>query len=340
MSHVSHDCCCDAAEKRDLSKVFVLTLDVGGSAVKYGVCDGLGNLTHKGQMPTPNEKDSTVDDLLDVFEQISQKIKDEGVNFEGIAISLPGCVGPNGFMRTGGALLYNYEQPLADLVEKRMGMRPVLENDGKAAAAAELWIGALEGVQSGAVLILGTGLGGGFIIDGKVYQGPQGSAGELSAFTLDCTRFDGERTVGGSLVSATGLVLSACDALGLEYEYGFGNAGRKLPLDGKQVFEMYHEGNEVVKQVIEDFGYNTGKLIFNLHVILDLQKVAIGGGISAQDCLIDAIVRGTQKAWENHGIAKMPGNLFVKPEVVVCQFRNDANLIGAMHQYLEAHDLL
>lgn len=330
----------NTTERRDLSEVHVLTLDVGGSAVKYGLCDGLGNLSHKGQMPTPNTVDTTIDDLLDVFEQIAQKVKDEGVTFEGIAISLPGCVGANGFMRTGGALMYNYGQPLADLVEKRLGMRPVLENDGKAAAAAEVWKGSLKGVQSAAVLLFGTGLGGGLVINGKVYHGPNGSAGELSSFVHNCSKFDDDLAMEASHVSATGLVLQTCEALGLEHCFTAETATRKMPIDGKKVFEMYHEGNEVVKQVIEDFGAAAGRLIFNLHVVLDLQKVAIGGGISAQDCLIDAIVRGTKKAWEIHPIAKMPGNLFVMPEVVVCQGRNDANLIGAMHQYLEVHNLL
>lgn len=337
---MSHDCCCAAANKRDLSQIFVLTLDVGGSTVKYGVCDGLGNLTNKGQLPTPNNVDTVIDDLIDVFEQISQKVKGEGVNYEGIAISLPGCVGHNGFMRTGGALFYNYCQPLGDLVEKRLGMRPILENDGKAAAAAELWKGALKGVQSAAALILGTGLGGGFVINGKVYHGPNGSAGELSSFVHNCTKFDSDMSLEAARVSTSGLVLEVCKALGLDYHYTSDTATRRMPIDGKKIFEMYHEGNEVVKKVIDDFGYATGQLIFNLHVVLDLQKVAIGGGISAQDCLIEAIAQGTQKAWENHFLARMPGKLFVRPEVVVCQFRNDANLIGAMHQYLEVHHLL
>ena len=145
--------------ERDLSQVKVLTLDVGGSAIKYGVCNGLGELSFKGQEPTPNEPDSKVEDLINAFKWIVQK---------------------------------NYGQPLADLVEQATGMRPVVENDAKAAAAAELWIGALQNVQSGAVLILGTGLGGGLVIDGKVYHGPRGSAGELSAFVHNCPSFTGD----------------------------------------------------------------------------------------------------------------------------------------------------
>ena len=87
--------------ERDLSQVKVLTLDVGGSAIKYGVCNGLGELSFKGQEPTPNEPDSKVEDLINAFKWIVQKVKDEGGEFEGIAISVPGCVNADGSLRTG-----------------------------------------------------------------------------------------------------------------------------------------------------------------------------------------------------------------------------------------------
>ena len=74
--------------------------------------------------------------------------------------------------------------------------------------------------------------------------------------------------------------------------------------------------------------------------MLNLQKVAIGGGISAQECLIDAICCGTEKAWETNPTSQLKPPLITMPQVDVCHFRNDANLIGAMHQYLERHGYL
>ena len=318
----------------------VLTLDVGGSAIKYAVCDSTGSLTFKGQEPTPLNPDSTVQDFLNTIKWIFDKVKIDGAQFDGIAMSMPGCIEKNGFLRTGGALLYNYGQPMADLVEEAVGMRPVIENDAKAAAAAELWIGSLQGIEAGAVLILGTGLGGGLIINGSVYQGPNGSAGELSAFVHDNNNFSGVRACEAQNVSTTGLILRVCDALGLDYSFTADVATRHLPIDGRKIFEMYHEGNEKVIAAIEDFGFEVGKLIFNLCVVLNLQKVAIGGGISCQDCLLEAINRGVQKAWDINPISHLKPPLIAQPEVRVCQFHNDANIIGAMHQYLEAHKLI
>lgn len=332
----------DSAENNGFAKrpVRVLTIDVGGSAIKYGICDCDGHISNKGQEPTPMELDSTVEDFIKTIKWIYEQVKKEGGEFEGIAMSMPGCINPDGSLRTGGALMYNYGQPIADLVEEATGMRPVIENDAKAAAAAELWIGSLRNVQMGAVLILGTGLGGAIIVNGHVIRGPNGSAGELSAFIHNCDNFSDDLTCESQIVSATGLVLRACKYLNLDYEFTSEVSGRKMPLDGRKIFEMYHDGNEVIKKVIDDFGFETGKLIFNLSVVLNLQKVAIGGGISCQDSLIDAIVRGTDKAWETNPLSHLDPPLVIKPEVTVCQFHNDANLIGAMHQYLEVHNLI
>ena len=317
----------------------VLVLDVGGSAIKYGLCDVHGNLSHKGSKPTPNQPDSTLDDFIATLKSIYQEAQALS-HIDGIAIAIPGCVNPDGSMRTGGAIMYNYGVPLADIIEKELGLRPVIENDAKAAAAAELWIGALQGISSGAVLILGTGLGGAFVINGSVYQGPHGSAGELSAFIHDNTNFSDTCACEAQNVSATGLVLHACQALGLEHTFTAEVASRKMPLDGKKVFELYHEGNETIKKVIEDFGFETGKLIYNLSVVLDLEKVAIGGGISAQECLIESIRQGTEKAWNINPNSNLKPPLISMPQVEVCKFHNDANLIGAVHQYLERHHYL
>ena len=101
------------------------------------MCNEFAQITHKGEVPTPNSVDGTVEDLLQAIDGVVAEVKAQ-TKIEGIAISLPGCVNPDGSMRTGGAISYNYGQSLAALIEKRTGMRPVLVNDAKAAAAAEL----------------------------------------------------------------------------------------------------------------------------------------------------------------------------------------------------------
>lgn len=323
-----------------MSVQHILTLDIGGSAIKYGVCDLQGNLTCKGQVNTPCGPEAKVEDLLDAIEHIYNTCKEQ-CSFEGMAIAAPGCVTSDGVMRTAGYLFYNVGQPLASLVEERIGMRPVIENDAKAAAEAELWIGSMRDVSSGAVLILGTGLGGGLILNGQVYQGPHGAAGELSAFEmLGRDRFGDTFSNAANTVSTTGLLVKVCKALGLEVLFDDDNHRREIPLDGRKVFELLQSGDYKVKEALEEFGKDAGYLIFNLCVALDLEKVAIGGGISSQESLIESIKRGVSFAWENNPLSVKQKGLITQPEITVCQFHNDANLIGAMHHFLVRHKLI
>lgn len=321
-----------------MSVTKILSIDIGGTAIKYGVCDCHGEITCKGQVPTPCGPEAKIEDLLAAIKKIFDECQAQ-TQFEGMAISAPGCVTADGVMRTSGYLFYNKGQPLASLVEQTVGMRPVIENDAKAAAEAELWIGALHGVQSGAVLILGTGLGGGLVLNGQVYQGPHGAAGELSAFELmGRARFGNEFASASNIVSATGLLLKVCKALNLEVIFDDAHHRREFPIDGRKVFEMLHAGDERVKQAIDDFGMDTAYLIFNLSVVLDLEKVAIGGGVSSQDYLIEAIRKGVAKTWEQSPLTVTQAGLINQPEITVCQYHNDANLIGAMHHWLVTHN--
>lgn len=317
----------------------ILTLDIGGSAIKYGVCDLQANITCKGQIPTPVGPDAKIEDLIAAIKQIHDTCKEQ-CEFDGMAIAAPG-VTANGFMRTGGFLHYNIGQPLADKIEQAIGMRPVIENDAKAAAEAELWIGALQGVSSGAVMILGTGLGGGIVINGQVYQGPRGAAGELSPFEmLGRKHYDQNFSNAANTVSATGLLVKVCNALGLEMVFDNEKHYRHIPIDGRKVFEMLEEGNPKVQAALEEFGLDAGHMIFNLCVVLDLEKIAIGGGISSQPALIESIRKGVDAIWEGNYICKAQQDLITKPEITVCKFKNDANLIGAMHHYLVSHGLI
>lgn len=318
----------------------ILTLDIGGSAIKYGICDLNGKLTCKGQVPTPCGPEAKIEDLLNAIKGIFEQCQSQS-SFEGLAISAPGCITSNGFMRTGGYLFYNFNQPLADLIEKTVGMRPEIINDAKAAAEAELWIGALHGINSGAVLILGTGLGGGLVLDGKVYNGPHGSAGELSAFNmLGRQKLDSPYAYAANIVSTTGLLLKVCQALELEVIFDDDNHYRDIPIDGHKVFELLAEGNTKVQAALEEFGRDAGALIYNLCITLDLEKIAIGGGISCQPALIDAIKRGVKYVHDSSQILRKQPNLLTLPEITVCQFHNDANLVGAMHHFLVVQHLI
>ena len=153
----------------------VMVFDVGGTEIKYSVMDEAMRRMHTGSVPTPQD---TQEHFLDALYQLYLPHKDE---VEGIAMAVPGFVNTRtGYLTNGGALLYNTDTPLGQLLAEKCGCRVLLENDGKAAAMAELQAGALQGCSNAAVFLIGTGVGGGIIANGQLVRGIHFTAGEYS----------------------------------------------------------------------------------------------------------------------------------------------------------------
>ena len=155
----------------------VMVFDVGGTGIKYSVMDEQLNRTDTGSTPTPADSQ---EHFLNTLREIYLPHKDE---VDGIALSLPGFIdAEQGVVRGGGApsLAYNVGTPVGPRLAEACGCRVWIENDGKAAAIAELERGVLKGCRNAAVFIIGTGVGGGLIIDGKLVRGRDCTAGEYS----------------------------------------------------------------------------------------------------------------------------------------------------------------
>ena len=155
----------------------VMVFDVGGTEIKYSVMDEQLNRADAGSVPTPGD---TQEHFLATLEAL---YRPHAAEVDGIAMSLPGFIdAEHGVVRGGGApsLLYNIGTPVGPRLAQRCGCRVFLENDGKAAAIAELQLGALKGCTNGAVFIIGTGVGGGLVINGQLVRGIHCTAGEYS----------------------------------------------------------------------------------------------------------------------------------------------------------------
>jgi len=296
----------------------LLTIDVGGTEIKYAVIDDELNFYQKGYVPTPMD---SMESFLSAIESIYLPVKEE---VEGVAVSLPGFIDTKqGRVNGGGALKYNHGQPVGKFMEERLGCKVHLENDGKAAAMAELWKGSLKGCKDAAVFVIGTGVGGGLVIDGKIHKGRSFTAGEFSFLASDneaAHDLDFTHMVGGNCSTSGLLALYRLYALSEE------------KLDGREFFKRYFEGDEAAAKALDTFARNVAVQIGNLGFLLNVEKVAIGGGISRQPILTEKI----REAVDNLPAFKLipPANEFMKPEVVTCQFANDANLIGAMYSYM------
>ena len=158
-----------------------LVLDIGGTFIKYAIMDGSANFIEQGKVPakTGSEQEMLAS-LADVREAVAS------FDYEGVAISMPGRIDTaRGWAHTGGAFVWLSEYPAAEKYGAIFGKPCTIANDGKCAALAESWTGALADVDSGAVIVLGTGIGGGIVLNGKVWMGCSGGAGELSWLVTD-----------------------------------------------------------------------------------------------------------------------------------------------------------
>ena len=185
---------------------------------------------------------------------------------------------------------------------------------------AEASVGALKDVEDGFVLVFGTGIGGAFIKNHTLHRGHHFSAGEVS------------------------FILTDKDAPQMINEFRWGNqcgvpqlcalyAERKNlkpdEVDGVRFFNAVNSGEPVALKCLELFTRRIAIQIFNIQMLLDPQKFAIGGGISVQPAFIDAIRKNIDALSNDTEL------YFPKPEIVACKFLNDANLIGALQCYLE-----
>lgn len=297
----------------------ILGIDVGGTFIKYALMNQDADILEKGEIPTPYEsRDHFIDTLADLYEKYPEVI--------GIAVSIPGGVdAEKGFITNPGNLSYNQNSNLKELLEKRILKRtgkevPVfLENDGKAAALAEVWKGNLQGVENGAVIILGTGIGGGIVINGEVLKGKNFFAGEMS-FVLPDLRSSGFENVLAMNASTAALTGRSAKAAGLASE----------EVDGFKVMELLNQNHPGVSEVFDDVCEQLAGLIYNLICLLNVEKVLIGGGISRQPLIVDTIRKKTNEKISRVREAGMP---IPGVEVDVCRYFNDSNLIGALANF-------
>lgn len=290
----------------------VLTLDIGGSSIKYALMNEQCEILKRGEAPVPL---TALQDLYAAIETIWKQYPQA----EGLAISMPGVIdSTQGIAYTGGALQYLINCPLASDVSKRLGCPVWIGNDAKCAGIAEVGHGVLQDVDDAIVLILGTGIGGCLIKDRKVHQGKHFAAGEVSSIRVNDEKIHDEFKQWWAINGIYGLSAMAQKHLHSERKY-----------TGKELFALANEGNSEAIAAISEFSEKLALQIYNLQAVFDAEKVAIGGGISAQPLLLELIQEHIDLLWEEFTIP------LYKPEIAACAFRNDANLIGACYQFLE-----
>ncbi len=285
--------------------------DIGGTFIKFALMENNGNIKMKDKFPTTAKSaEELVAQMVEKFLPYKQAIK-------GIAVSCPGVVdSEKGVIYQGGSLLFMHEKNLAEMLARECHVPVVLQNDAKSAALAELWLGVAKDVHSAAILTLGSGVGGGIIMDGKLQSGYHLMAGEVSYMESD---FDTER-LRGEFFGRTGSAVELIKRIATKK-----NLMDKK--DGEQVFALIAHGDEEANAIFNDYMYGLAIQILNIQYLIDPEIIAIGGGISAQPIVVERL---------NEAVAQIKAaNPFhaAKPNIVTCRFQNDANLYGALYNF-------
>ena len=289
----------------------IFVADVGGTFIKYATMNEKAEIFERGKIPTPLESHE------EFLQEIVKLYKLSGC--EGIAISLPGIIDSDrGFCVTSGFIEHNSEKFLADELKNLCGVKVTLENDAKCAALAEAKIGSLADVDAGFVMVFGTAVGGSFVNGGEVYHGKNNLAGEIS-YTMQSSEKDfSDKKVFAEMCGVPALLKMYADKKNLPVE----------KISGEDFFGAVEEKDSDAVDCLEKFTQQIAIKIFNIQMILDPEKFAIGGGISAQKIFIDSIRESLEKVYKNCPVT------FPHVEIVPCKFRNDANLIGALFRWL------
>ena len=294
-----------------------LVLDIGGTFIKYALMDEEANFIEQGKVLADTSCEEATLASLGVLEA---KMSEH--EYEGVAISMPGRIGTKeGIAYTGGAFQWVHNYPAAERYGTVFGKPCTIANDGKCAAIAESWSGALSDVDSGAVLVLGTGVGGGIVLNRKVWMGVSGGAGELSWLVADYPAIHEGKA--GSAIWAGKIAAGAIVPK-------FGLAKGLANADGIMLFDAYEAGDPDAKAIMDEYAVWASSGIITLQAVLDLQRYAIGGGISARPETTTLVRDAVDKLFEIH-----PYLPFSKPEIVTCKYGNEANLIGALAFHLQ-----
>lgn len=295
-----------------------IAIDIGGTQTKVGLVTAEGEILSRHLQKTPKgQYEALKETLIEVINWGLQEAARLGKTVKGLAFSLP-CATDHLTAQSlsEGALIYiKHENPAKDMGEL-FNLPYSAENDGNCAALAEVWLGGAKEVSNMALVVCGTGIGGAVVIDRKIQHGKRNCAGE---FGMIITGFD----EAGQIVSWS--LNGSTFALVKDYATRKGVAVEAV--DGKMVFDLADGGDPLATQCVNRFYDHFVIGLHSLQHVYDPELILIGGGISSRKRLIEDLEAAMDRLYADYT------EVLTRPEIQVCHFEADANLIGAVYHH-------
>lgn len=299
-------------------------IDIGGTSVKLGLFTQEGELLDNWEIPTRKEdKGSFI--LQDVAASVEGKIKEKSLNKEdivGIGIGVPGPVTEDGTVVQCVNLGWGTFN-VANEMKALTGLETKVGNDANVAALGEMWQGGGKGYKNLIMVTLGTGVGGGVILDGNILTGSNGAAGEIGHITVSYDETEScNCTKHGCLeqfASATGIVKEAKRILEKSEE---ASTLRNVPaLSAKAIFDAAKAGDALALRSVDQLGRYLGIALSHVSAVVDPQAFVIGGGVSKAGDMLTEVIR---KHYEQNVMLALKGK-----EFKLALLGNDAGIYGS-----------
>ena len=298
-------------------------VDIGGTTVKLGLFTTDGEIVDKWEIKTRTENQGEAV-LPDIAEALREKLEEKKIDrdeVEGIGVGVPAPVNTEGVVQNTANLGWGYKEVKREM-EELSGMRAEIGNDANVAALGEMWLGAGKGRKNIVMVTLGTGVGGGIIIDGKPLVGAHGAGGEIGHLCVNYEETDhcgcGNTGCLEQYASATGITRLANIRLAKDDAK---SVLREQEVSAKTVFDAVKAGDAVAKEIAEEFGKYLGHAMANLAAVADPSAIVIGGGVSkAGEVLIEYV----EKNFKERAFFANKDT-----EFVLATLGNDAGICGA-----------
>lgn len=308
---------------------YVFGVDVGGTTVKLGYFDLEGDVKDKWEIPTRTENGG--DNIIpDIAGSILVKMKQENINKKdvvGVGLGVPGPVTVDGTVLVAVNLGWGTRNPNKELGDL-LGIPVKTGNDANVAALGEMWKGGGQGHNNMVAVTLGTGVGGGIIIDGHVVCGSNGAGGEIGHIHLEDEETEQCGCKGyGCLeqyASATGIVRLANKKLA---DSSKDSVLRKEEVTAKSVWDAVKAGDELAKEVAELYGKYLGKGLAAVAGVVNPEIFVIGGGVSKAGRVVIDYMKPYYEKYVFSGAKNA--------EFSLATLGNDAGIYGAAKQILE-----
>ena len=310
-------------------KTYGFGVDIGGTTVKLGLFRTDGELLDKWEIPTRKE-DNGSQILPDVAASIKEKLAEKGINGEdvqGIGVGVPGPVTPEGVVCMCVNLgwgVFNVEETLSELT----GYPVKAGNDANVAALGEMWQGAGKGAKSLVMVTLGTGIGGGVIIDGHIVAGATGAGGEIGHLPVNDHETEtcgcGKKGCLEQYASATGVVTLTKRAL--EASDAPSSLRELEEVTAKDTFDAAKAGDALALEVLEQFGQILGKGLATIACVVNPEMFVIGGGVSKAGKIITDVVEKYYIPNTFHACQKA--------QFKMAELGNDAGIYGCVKMIL------